>query len=380
MSNFLLDNIFGAAGNCFPSLAFYPKRSVNNINAAVLISNVDGSGGTDPTNDGVMLRVVVGDFSAEGGSSFANMTTVYTYDLIDAKVMHELNFTIPAVTATQAVVFVLDYKLSANWDTISMRLWLTGDFAETADALSFTETETNTVLPPNGFVAWNNKINYLAYSAGKQQDGSIAADYSKSEFSTFARSRAGVQTISNIRTDGAVAVESTENGDAIYFGDVTEVTKDSKLILTSTAPVNGHVQLVNQTTFEIKVTTPDDLRRRITVVYAGFPESFLGGQSQLFSNGFTVETVDSALGVAAVVDVDNSGTAAKIEMTAGQTLRVSYTVPATTPDGTVIPPAGSSPQSPTTPQSSTTPINVSSASTLGAVLLGAVVGAFALLC
>jgi hypothetical protein len=379
----IANNIFGTATNCFPSLVFNPKRAVKNMQASVLISNNDGNNSNGGTNsDGVVLRVVIGDFTGDG-SSYSGMTEVYSYDLTDSKVNHELNFTVPSTTANQAVVFLMDYKGAPSYDTISTRVWLTGDFSESANDLSFTVTEkSSTVLPPNGFVAWNDNIDYVAYSAGKQQDGSIAADYSKSEFSTFARSRAGVQTINNIRTDGAVAAENTENGESLYFADVTTVTKDSKLILTSTIAVNGHVHLVNQSTFEIKVTTPDDLRRRITVVYAGFPESFFGGQSQLFGNGFTIETVDTALSTPALVDVDNSGTAAQIDMTAGQTVRISYSVPAATPDGTVIPPAGSSPSSntPTTSPQATTPSKVSSAATLTAVLFGAGVAAVALLC
>jgi hypothetical protein len=368
-----LDNIFGTGNNCFPSLVFNPKRAVNNGVVSILISNNDGSGsGTD----GATLRVLVGDFSVGEENSYAAMDEIFTYNVVDAKVTHELNFTIPALTTGQAVVFMVDMNGNPNYDTISMRAWLTGDFGDSANDLSFTVPETSTALPPNGFVAWNTKLNYLAYSGGKLQDGAIAADYSKSEFSTFARSRSGTQTISNIRTDGAVAVETAENGEDIYFADVTEVTKDDKLVLSSTLKVNGHVHLVNESTFEIKVTTPDDLRRRITVVYAGFPESFFGGHSQLFGNGFTIETVDHALGTSALVGVDNTGTGAKIELTAGQTVRVSYTVPATTPDGTVIPPAGSTPESSTTPESS--PNDVSSASTMGATLFGFVVAA--LLC
>ena len=350
---------------------FYPKKAINNVLARVLIANVDGTSG-----DGVILRVFVGDFNPLEINSYTSMTEVYNYDVGIIKVMTELNFTIPPVGINQAVVFQLDYKATANSDTISMRLWITADSNSTAEELSFTETQTNTVLPSNGFVAWNEHLGYLAYS-GNLQDGAIAADYSKSEFSTFARSRSGVQTISNIRTDGAVAFE---NGDDLYFADVTEVRKDDKFILSSPAKVNGHVHLVNQSSFEIKVTTPDDLRHRITVVYAGFPASFLGGHAQLYGNGLTVETINNALGAAAVVDVHNSGTAIEIDITAGQTVRVAYNVPATTPDGTVIPPAGSTPKGTNPPDSSPSLSNVSSASTAAILLLGYVLSSIVILC
>ncbi len=320
----------GSGTQCDPALVFAPKRDLSNLVISIITNFGSGTCG-----DKAELKILRGAFDASVASVAAGgLTQIFSYPFTNITQVEFSIDMIPSFAENEALFFWLDQLTSPGCDQIFLRVWARADYVASSDhPFTFTASDVNDfVLPPNGFVAWNSDTNYLSYSGKIFNDTAIATDYSTSKFSTFARTREGtLQTIQNVKTDGAVAFEPTSFGNEhVYFSDITTASKDSKLILQIDTKVEGRVFYVNDSAFELTLKGDQEeapyLRLNptpVSVIYGGISQQFLGGSSKLESDRLSFSASDNA----AVVEVDSTGLVLNIRTTLGQTVTVAYNRP-----------------------------------------------------
>jgi hypothetical protein len=325
---FFSGNVVASGYQCDGAVVFAPRKQLTNLQLTLFLQKIGGVCG-----DGATMRVSKGVFDTTSPSqSLASFTTVYEF-LFRNSTSYEVNVGgVTSLAANEALVFRLDQQTSPDCDVMSFRLWATADIVyDDITPFTFTVAEANNVvLPPNGYVAWNTGLDYLSYS-GKLASDTIAVDYSSSEFSTFARSRSGLeQTIEDVKTDGTVAFEPSEEGDNhhLYFAALKTASKDSKLFLESDTQIYGRVVYLNASSLEITVyaTAQQTVPPRVSLFYGGFSDALLSYFSYAEEVVVTYETTGTALGTHAVVAINAARAGLDISMTSGQTVIISVDV------------------------------------------------------
>ncbi|NJN66143.1 MAG: hypothetical protein HC884_05225 [Chloroflexaceae bacterium] len=180
------------------------------------------------------------------------------------------------VVAGDTIALRVNQNSNANWDSTGLSTWITYQ-----DEVDHTWTVApdglagpSLTLPANGWIAWDEADEFIAYTAQQGDGGSV--DYSQSADYLFARSRDGsLRSIGNLATDGTAALMSPTQpgGRDLYVTTVSTVAVSGAPILSSSAPFTGSVTYRDADSLVLAADTYP-AAQQYTIIYYDLPISW----------------------------------------------------------------------------------------------------------